>query len=384
MRKASLLHAVLGIVGLTAWGLFILGCLGWSSWSPDSSKVVFPYAQGEPKLIGIALYDRITQKVSPIFVQSANKGDDSPFLQAQWAGDGKSIVITVANDSYMDVFVSAVEPGSPTRHVHVSAMKNLFAPYPELWGTLYFSKENEIVSLDLASGIVGGGESKGAPYALLFASGNELLYMKEAEPDKPSIEIGTIELPTLDAHSLFQFNPDELGFELRPQVAGHPESERYAMSAEGKQKQQDSILLFSWHGLEKVLTPDDLPEKTSLGNVQWSKDGSLIYAGVFIPISHGWQYSLAEIPLAGNPTRLTPICKIKDSISTDDLPVFLDISLSPDGRTISTTSGLIDPADIDETDRALFLIDVQGSKRSINKIPLPALSPSPTRSRGGK
>ena len=385
MKKPRFLYVVLGIVGMTAWFLFILGCLGWSSWSPDSSKVIFPYIQQNPKSMGIALYDRMTHKTSPIFIQSADKDDDLPILQAQWATNGKSIVITVAEESEVDVFISGVDPDVPTRHTHLGRLKEVIGPFAEVGGDLYFPDEHEIVQLNIESGNALRRELKGASYDQLFAVENDLLYLQDAKSKQDPIEVGTVNLQDFQSHSLFQFNPNELGLELRLGITPQPGTDRFAMVAKNGDK--DSILIFSRHGFERLVHPQGLPINAGLGNVQWSKDGTLIYAGIFAPIPElpGWQYSLAEVSLDGAPTRITPICKVKaknesGSETTDlsDLELLLDLSLSPDGKTIATIPALFDSGFVNEIDRALFLIDVQTLPRTITKIPTPNVESSKT------
>ncbi len=53
MKERNGLKVMLGIVGLLAWMAYILACR--ASWSPDGSKVLFPYYNPEAEETGVAL-----------------------------------------------------------------------------------------------------------------------------------------------------------------------------------------------------------------------------------------------------------------------------------------------------------------------------------------
>ena len=370
MKTPSPWYPALGIVGMVAWMLFILGCIGWSSWSPDSSKVIFPCTDAGAHLMAIALYDRRTKIVSPIFVQSAETDKQLPLLQAQWATDGERIVVTVAEESDVDVFVSGVRLGVPSLQVHLGKVTEVYSPIPEIGGVLYVLQDKEILSVHLRTGNLRRNSSKGAPYEVLFAADSRLFYAKFTDDDKHALEIGAIDLADFHSSPLFQFKASDLKVQLlaRPQVKGH----RFAVVAQGVDT--DSILIFNEKGLEQTLHPADLPNQFRIGNLQWSTDGRTLYSGMVTPSTKSWHYSLAEFSLDGKGSRVTPLFTIKDedangSGDTDDGQFLIDISLSPDGRTVATTPALFDPESMSEKDRALFLIDVRDPHRRVTRVP---------------
>src|SRR5438105_4563989 len=93
MDKRNPLHVVLGIIGLAAWLLYVLAC---ASWSPDSSKILFPYCDPETHQSGVALFDRNIGTVNSVFAQpieSCTIGDYAP-MKARWSSDGSHAIVT--------------------------------------------------------------------------------------------------------------------------------------------------------------------------------------------------------------------------------------------------------------------------------------------------
>jgi hypothetical protein len=388
MRACSLWHPILGIIGLVAWMLFILGCLGWSSWSPDSSRVIFAYAQPSARSIGIALYDRRRHTASSIFTESAEKEDDVPGLQAQWAADGKTIVIEVFGDKDIDIFIESLEVGTPTRHIHLGNVEQAIPPFPEIANVFYIRNDKEILQLSLKSGRVLNRNSQGAPYDQLFAVGDRLLYAKLTGSEKRAVEVGAIDLTDLRSMPLFQFQVQEPGLEIQLPIAPQPKGDEFAVV--GKGKDRDSILVFNKEGLKQVLSPAGVSSQYRLGNLQWSNTGTKLYAGAVTPSPQNsdWQYSLAEFSLKGQLTRTTPLYRVKeehfDPSKDTDFQLRLDISLSPDGSTISTSPALFDSDNIDEKDRALFLIDLRDPQRHVTRILVPESVPPQVSSSPGE
>ena|ERR1035441_935298 len=136
------------------------------------------------------------------------------------------------------------------------------------------------------------------------------------------------------------------------------------------------VFLDEKKGLLGTPSPDFGGKAFRLGNVVWSRDGKTLYAS---SCTKGEQenssdYWLAEIPVAGAPSRLTRIAHI-NALSIDhledDLIFSMRVSLSPDGNLIAATPANLGKDNIAEADRALFLIDVQHPAHRITRIPIP-------------
>ncbi len=380
MRDRNISASILGIIGMAAWMLFILGCLQWSSWSPDNSKVLFPFAYPSGKHIGVALYDRTARTVSPILIQDMEQHGDHPIPQAQWAAAGSQIVAAIFENDDLDFLVWSLQPGVPIRQIHAgrfatdSALPFPVGPFPELRGSLYFNDTEAIVRVDLASGTVQRNYMQDPTYGALFALKDQLYYSRQvakrtSSSDPWTIEFGTVDLTNLTPHPLYEFRFQDFEPELH-MVASHPDGQRFAMVAMGEKR--DSILLFGQQGFEQVVNARGLPDHFRYGNLQWSKDGSVIYAAIFTTTNNDpqrIQYSVAEISLQEKPTHVTSVCEFRSSHDVD--PNFLDISLSPDGKMIATTPAVFGTETISEEDRVLFLINMQSTPRRIIRIPVP-------------
>ena len=62
MKRERLLHVVLAVVGIGALTAYLVACR--PAWSPDGSKLLFPYLNPETKEVAVALFDRETGKAS--------------------------------------------------------------------------------------------------------------------------------------------------------------------------------------------------------------------------------------------------------------------------------------------------------------------------------
>lgn len=382
MKSRAGLYSVLACVAMLAWALFILGCLQWTAWSPDSSKVLFPYMDPHGKHIGIALYDRRTQHVTPAFIESFREDDGVPLLP-QWAASQKQIIVARAEESNLDVFVLGVIPGTPIWHIRAAGAPPL-APFPELDGVMYIPTGQTILRVNLASRTVLASDleraqtkeasSQDESSVRLFRAKDEILYMRPRPGDKTQVEIGTVGISDLHLEPLFRFTTTDANGQVLEGGATHPDGMKFAFVDTNKETKTENILIFTRSGLEQTVSPRGLPSHSRLGNVQWSGDGKILYAAVLNPVGEKsiWQYSVAGISMNGQVNWVTPICKITDSDNEEDsLRFFAEISLSPDGTTIATTPALLDSASIAEEDRALFLLNVSGTRRKVTRIPAP-------------
>jgi hypothetical protein len=110
MKSVSIWHPILTIIGMAAWALFILGCIDWSSWSPDGSNIVFPYvtSASNHRNWGLALYDSNGRTVTPIFIQPVDeheKHNKLELMQAQWTSDGSRVLINLIRETELEFLV---------------------------------------------------------------------------------------------------------------------------------------------------------------------------------------------------------------------------------------------------------------------------------------
>lgn len=389
MSQRNGLHVVLGIVGLAAWMLYILACR--PSWSPDSSKILFPYCNPETKEGGVALFDRSTGAVSSIFVQSAEEEgcDDYVPMTAQWDRDGSRAIVAWGESKsktkkkktiqreWLHVLVLPVGAKGKTRHFKLRDFEaDHFYPLAEVAGKLYVGG-NSLTRLDLRTGrkaLRDLGDSRAV--SLINRDTEHIVYAREGAESSDDLEFGNLDQKSLTLHPLFVLKKADLAQHGVKEAGGfkafRPHGPRIAMIGEGEKEGKDFLVFCTDSGLQKVVAPE-LPSKVyRLGNLEWALDGKTIYAMVVTPTEDKdvQQFSLGEIPADGGPARLDPIVRVKTS--SDNANLFLQIALSPDGSTIATATAYLDEKQIEMADRGLFLVDLRDPERKVTKIPFPS------------
>ncbi len=384
MKERNGLKVMLGIVGLLAWMAYILACR--ASWSPDGSKILFPYYNPEADEAGVALYDRNTGETRSIFVEADVDGPDDFYLLAQWEHDGARAILTLMGGGRdkLNVLLLPVRSEKPGQEFTLPKPEDsvLYLPLPEVAGNLYIGTEY-LARLNLETGETEIRELEEGREVVLTGHSGRIFYhgpvleqeerSEENRPEAASFEIGVLDPESLTFQPLFELRGGQLEAngieEIIPFLALEPHGSRIAIV--GKGEERDTILVCTKAGLQKVVVPELPVERYRLGNLQWAPDGKTIYAAVLTPTEEKGveQYSVGEIPVDGRPAQLVPIARIH----SDDLdtPIILQIALSPDGTTIATTTGYVAKKFIDREDRALYLVDVQDPGRKVTKVPLP-------------
>lgn len=385
---------VLGLVGLAAWMLYILACR--AAWSPDGSKILFSYFDPQADEAGVVLYDREDETTRTIFVAHSPNLDDA-LLFAQWESTGRRAIIARPTDDSLEVIVLPLDSAQPARHFHLPESEDtlLLPPYPEIHGNLYIGGDY-LARLNLQTGEQTVQEPK-SPLGSLLTHDGRLFYARQVPPEsekkkkaekktaekekdanaeeedkKEDLEVGEVNLNDLTLKPLFTLSGKELeehGVKELGFLAFDPTGTRLAINAEGEDK--DLLLLCTLAGLEKTLTPEFPAAKFKLGNPEWSPDGRIIYVPVLTPAADsGWQYAVGEIPVEGGPARLDPIAVLDSSVE-ENFQLLLQVSLSPDGATLATTTALLDQSALPLEARGLYLLAVRDPERKLVQVPVP-------------
>lgn len=401
MSERPGLHTALGAIGLLAWLLFILGCTGWPSWSPDGAKVLAPYFDPVAQQDGIALYNLKTHTARSIFVRPHS---DNEFLAAQWESDGKRANVIGEGDSNLQVTLLPVGSGRPARNFLLTKDAGSLPPLPEMGGVFYVGGTNQISRLNLRTG-----EALSNPLSpvnpqtgktvetkvedevrvSLHTDGSRLLYDRQKEAKDP-LEVGTLDPGDLSLHPLFKVTKADLeargvqGEAMGGFVAPEPRGSHIAVLV--RSESEDSILLCSQSGLQTILKPDFSVKDARIGLPQWAPGGKTLYLPVAAEVEPGkGQYWVAEVPMDGGRVRMTKIARFKaGSDWADEVHLALQVSLSPDGFTLATTTaGLSENYIAPETKCALYLVNLRDPKRTVTSIPAP-ISRAPVRTEAAK
>src|SRR5438105_7623985 len=209
MNEKRYLYCLVGFAGLFAWLVFILGCTGWPAWSPDGSKILFPYFDPDSQDSGIAVYDRGSGTVTPVFRQLADdKGEPYPF--AQWLRNGKRAALTLFSDnSNPQVFLLPLgDNGSPMQHFVLPNSKELsLPPYPEIAGSLFVGA-TYIARLTLATGKVEAKTLLDGESARRLSTGDRIWYVLKRE-NESATQVRELNPETLDPQLLFEIHDSD-------------------------------------------------------------------------------------------------------------------------------------------------------------------------------
>jgi len=373
------LHIVLGLVAIAGFFLFITACM--PSWSPDGSQLVFDYYDPATKQLGVAVYDVGSGKSTPIYTYRP-KGQNQVFLSTQWRDDGRTVLVFVYDDAATAEersFLAEIAPnGDLVRTIKLNQSDGYFAPVAEVRGDLYLWGDHPIkVSLST-------GEWKEIPdleSTYFFRGSDQALFIdkSEAEDKNDLFVIGSLNTDSLKPQNATEFHiPNNSqsefdGFVPPPAV---DRSGRIAFPIARKDKTR-IIAICDQHGLLRTLEPK-LDPRSQLGNLQWSPDGTSLFAGVLGSVKKdSFVWSIAEINAeSGEITRIVPVSEM--DASHDDLDTtffhFFPVALSPDGRTLATNLAGAPEKSISEPDRALYLVDLSGDTAKVTKVPYPTAS----------
>lgn len=395
MQRRHPLFAVAGILALAAWALFILACTGWPGWSPDSTRVVFPYADAATKQDGIALYDRTSGAVSTVFRVSSKSNDSFPY--AQFSADGKLLLLgTVAADGSdldrFDLLAWPLAPGGALHHYVLPKVENSmpYQPYPEIGGKVFIGSEY-IASLDLATGAVKvqplseGATAPAAKQVYLFSAGPHLYSVLAdasagGDDDKKKFQFGEVDQATLKIQPWFELTTAGLSAHGLKEAgwlpAADPSSARLAMSGR-RQDDRGVIVFLSRDGIDRVLVPA-ISSDYMLGDfLAWSADGRTLYAPVLLRTETAGlhDFAVAEIDAASGATRLDRVARLSERGDwSGSFSLTLRVSLSPDGRALATSTSYLPQEAVADVDRGLFLLDLTDPARKTTKVLAPVTS----------
>jgi hypothetical protein len=403
MDKHNPLHVALGIVALLGALLYVLACR--PTWSPDSSKVLFPYCNPETDETGIALYDRNVDSVESIFSRPLEGNDCADELpSAMWYGDGtRVLVLSEASRSKtkknrktkkmetvttkwarLQLLPVAVKGKTRTFDIRdfLVGGSSMLIPLAEADGKLYLGRRDKgaFVQVDLKSGKKKFRDLGDDREPIFYSRDGRIAYARSGAESDDDLEFGALDPKNLTLHSHFVLKKEAL---VSYQVKGflgflafEPHGSRLVLPAERDEDPKGLILMCDDNGLQRVITPD-LPTKAyEFGSLEWSRDGKTLYSTVVTPTEDKkiQQYSLGEIPVGGGPVRLTPM--VRAHVSSDDADLEFQVALSPDGSMIAATTAYFGKEEVEPADRGLFLVDLRDPQRKVTKIQYPPMQPA--------
>lgn len=388
------LHVILLIVALSGWLIFILACTGGPVWSPDSSQIMFAFRDVENSRTSVALYDRKTGTVSTILSQPAPKEGELA-LHPAWQKDGTRALVgiyrTIPNKSdevACELISIPIKSSLPTQVYNLGTTDGCAYPYPEIDHKVYFGGK-DLRWVDLQTGDANAKEFKDIKLAddegVVFSEGAGQIYYqrkvtrKITADEESGQEIGLVQREDASLKPLFTVWDKEsvvLGVgDIYPIL--WPHGPTLALISAAKETDSDKIVLADESkGIVRTFFVDLGVRPYKLGNLIWSPDGSKLYASMITTGDRKdtLNYGLVEIPLDGKHARLTQIATIQTQLDDDFLGTFrmsMPVSLSPDGHWIAATPAVLGQGQVDDRDRALFLVDLDDSARALQRVAIP-------------
>ena len=406
-ESARWLHVILLLVGIAAWMIFILACVGGPAWSPDSSQVLFAYRDIENSRTAVALYDRATGAVSTILTQPAAKEGELA-LHPMWQNDGSRALVAIyrvipggSSDGACELISIPVKSSLPLQVFNLGFTDGCVFPFPQVNGKVYFARE-DLRWVDLETGQVESQDFKvtakaSGPHEVVLSEHDGQIYYERrvarkangAVNDEEGKEVGRLQIENVTFEPFFTLWTADFsasGVE-KTNLLFWPRGSGVAMIGLGEGSDSDKILLAEENkGIVRVLAPDLGVRPYKLGNLVWSSDGRTLYASAITIREQKdvLDYWLAEIPLDGRRARLTRIAPLRSELNGEFQDMFqlsMSVSLSPDGRWIAATPAVLGRGTLDDRDRALFLIDLRDPGRPVQRVPIPrqpaAAGPTP-------
>lgn len=401
--RARWLHVSLLIVGIAGWITFILACIGGPAWSPDGSQILFAYADEDNSRTSVALYDRTNGSFRVIF-SLPHKENQKWALHPRWQLDGKRALLAIfggapaGEDKSCQLVSIPIRSKIPLQVYNLGRTAGCVYSHPQINDKVYFA-ETDLRWVDLKTGEVDSSRFKiNGEYSeedlVVLAEGKGALYYQRAlhrdvtaadgtEQREEGLEVGQVQMAEPGFKPSFTFWDRDLhGLGVESNAAdvspiAIADASNGAMIAAKNGEGSDKILLTEQSkGIVRVLAPDLVGKRFSLGNLVWSGDAKTLYASVLIATEKEdvHEYALAEIPLDGSRVRLTKISSIHGEVDSDFMDFFrfsMNVSLSPDGQWIAATPAVLDKKQVAPADRMLFLIDLHDSKRQTQRIAIP-------------
>ncbi len=384
MNRNSTRNTGLALLGLLALVVYILAC---TSFSPDDKQVLYPALDANGAM-GLAVYDRETQRSEMLFVPAFYRGEQTNvercILRGRWLPDGRHIVAAwMRTESNADDQLHlALFPTRGSGTLKLFTLADLKEPQLALTqplalagdNVLVMAKEKKLLQLNLKSGTVVWHEFpevKG-DLALYPSAESEALYYVQDEPDHQKAVFGRLdpERFTLTPMATITNQLADGSF-----FAFNRYGSRLAFVEKSTSTNLDVVVLKN--GAPELRKPLPLAEQeVTFGNAMFAASGDVLLAS-FRRQSQTNQadFGLMEIPLHVS-GKVREVSLVRGIPSTDtEQALYFQAGLSHDGKTAAVASTLLaiekEQTDLKPEQCGLFLVDLSSPNRKVTSVPIP-------------
>jgi hypothetical protein len=378
MNSLKTRNAILALIALAALSCYILAC---TAFSPDDSKILYPAFDAESGSVGMAVYDRVTQKSQMMFVPAAcdlgesNAVAEPLLMRGEWLPDGRSVLIGFSGGKDNDTLNLALMPFGSTASVRLLQLadvkeEGLLLPLCVNGGKIFLKAGDKAVArIDLKSLAVARHEFSDIQKEIVLYSAPNAdgpFYVEPLDGDKGEV-FGRLNPESFSRTPLMTIT-NEL----------HGES-AFAYDNEGKtiaflQPGDTNRLLVLRQGKPAwIRTIDAKGAKWAFGNAGLSPKGDMLWATYMKQVgTETVSYGLLEVPFSEEPVRETTLLTLPQPVESDKVFYFQG-SVSHDGKiaAIASTYLACTAKEFKPDDCALFLVDLSSPDRKVTKVPIP-------------
>jgi hypothetical protein len=249
-------------------------------------------------------------------------------------------------------------------------------PPPVIGKYMFLVCASSIRRLDLESGEVRTQRFEREMEFVMAWFGDRIYYLGKFKSSS-LYEIGTLTTDTLALVPFLTLDGADVG-KLSFFAAASRDGSRIALvskkAAGPGTGEETRLLIYSAQSLERTILIGSERE-IDLGNPEWSPDGRLIYASYCRKLKGNkcTELGILEVSTTGQPMREVPLLRCQECES--GFQMYFQVALSPDGKTAAAYSTYLEIQDgIADTDRALYLVDLESPDRKVTKVPIPPIA----------
>ena len=376
---------VFGLLAVLAVVIYMLACGSRPTWSPDSNRVVFSFADRESETFGLALYNLQTAQTERIF-----EADEEMFFQPVWLGQKEQIIaLAVSDEDVLDIIQIDLATGQdkliktmPSKDAQIALM---VPPALADERYLFFScntnnQNSELVlyRLDLETA-----KLRLVPDSTdlhLFQTGEGYLYLRGRDD---RVEVGSVDVKKLRFRKLLTLKDEKVFGGMGPALLRKKDGSEFVFITEEEHPEQGKpatkkkdlkVLRVNRRGkLVKTIPLTTASDAQAIVHMVYAPDERTLFVPTLSAVdpkkdANGGEkervmLSLFEVDIERGSSR-----QVLEVYVDKDEEQLMQPSISPDGKYLAVN--ILLPKD--QKSSLLYLVDLTTPQRKVTKVPLPA------------